>query len=71
MSFSERLLLKEMAVMRLIASDSKISIVPIISKTGLSRRTVDRVIALIKNKGIPTREGAMNNATWARNSIKL
>ena len=67
LSFSERLSLKEMAVIRLIASDSKISIATITAKTGLSRRTVDRVIAALKDKGIITREGAKNNATWLIN----
>lgn len=67
LSFSERLSLKDMAVIRLIASDSKISIATITAKTGLSRRTVDRVIAALKDKGIITREGAKNNATWLIN----
>ena len=67
LSFSECLSLKEMAVIRLIASDSKISIASITAKTGLSRRTVDRVIAALKDKGIVTRDGAKNNATWLIN----
>ncbi len=67
LSFSECLSLKEMAVIRLIASDSKISIASITAKTGLSRRTVDRVISALKDKGILTREGAKNNATWLIN----
>ena len=64
LSFSARLSLKEMAVVRLIASDSKISIASITTKTGLSRRTVDRVIAALKEKGILSRDGAKNIATW-------
>lgn len=68
LSFSESLSLKEMAVMRLISSDSKISIASITTKTGLSRRTVDRVIAALKDKGILTREGAKNNATRVINN---
>ena len=67
LSFSECLSLKEMAVIRLIAYDSKISIASITAKTGLSRRTVDRVIAALKGKGIITREGSKNNATWVIN----
>lgn len=67
LSFSERLSLKEMAVIRLIASDSKISIASITDKTGLSRRTVDRIIAALKDKSILVREGAKNNATWIIN----
>lgn len=67
LSFSECLSFKEMAVIRLIASDSKISIASITAKTGLSRRTVDRVISALKDKGILTREGAKNNATWLIN----
>ena len=67
LSFSECLSLKEVAVIRLIAFDSKISIASITAKTGLSRRTVDRGIAALKDKGIVTREGAKNNATWLIN----
>ena len=56
LSFRERLSLKEMAVIRLIASDSKISIASITATTGLSRRTVDRVISTLKDKGILARK---------------
>ena len=61
---SARLTLKEMAVIRLITTDPKISIASITSKTGLSSRTVDRIIATLKEKGLLTRQGAKNNATW-------
>lgn len=54
-----------MAVIRLIDKDSKISIASITAKTGLSRRTVDRTIAALKEKGLVARTGAKNNATWA------
>ena len=64
LSFSERLSLKELAVIRLITSDTEISIASITGKTGLSRPTVDRIIASLKDKGILTRTGAKNNATW-------
>ncbi len=70
LSFSERLSLKEIAVIRLIVSDSKISITSITTKTGLSRRTIDRVIAALKNKVILTKEDAKNNVTWVINSTK-
>lgn len=66
-SLNERLSLKEMAVMQLIMADTKISIASITSKTGLSRRTVDRVIAALKEKGILVRQGAKNNTTWIIN----
>ena len=69
--FTERLSLKEMAEIRLIESDSRISIASITAKTGLSRCTVDRVISALKEKGILTREGAKNNATWIINPSKL
>lgn len=59
-----KLTLKEMAVVRLITADTKISIASITTKIGLSRRTIDRTIAALKEKGILTREGAKNNATW-------
>ena len=59
-----KLTLKEMAVVRMITADSKISIASMTTKTGLSRRTIDRIIVSLKEKGILTREGAKNNATW-------
>lgn len=61
---SEKLTLKEMAVVKLITGDPKISIASITVKTGLSRRTIDRTIATLKEKGLLVREGAKNNATW-------
>ncbi|MBD5386957.1 MarR family transcriptional regulator [bacterium] len=61
---TKKLTLKEMAVIRLITTDPKISIASITAKTGLSRRTVDRIIASLKEKGLLTRQGAKNNATW-------
>lgn len=64
LSFSEHLSQKEMAVVQLLASDAKTSITSITAKTGLSKRTIDRIIAALKSKGILTREGAKNNATW-------
>ena len=65
-----KLTLKEMAVIRLITTDPKISIASITTKTGLSRRTVDRIISTLKEKGLLTRQGAKNNATWKLNSFK-
>lgn len=64
-SLSEQLSLKEMAVIRLIDKDPKISIASITAKTGLSRRTVDRTIAALKEKGLVARTGAKNDVTWA------
>ena len=61
---SARLTLKEMAVIQLITTDPKISIATITTKTGLARRTVDRIISILKEKGLLTRQGAKNNATW-------
>ena len=61
---TEKLTLKEMDVIRLITTDPKISIASITNKTGLSRRTVDRIIVSLKEKGILIRDGAKNNATW-------
>lgn len=58
-----KLTLKEMAVVRLITVDPKISIASITTKTRLSRRTIDRTIAKLKEKGL-SREGAKNNVTW-------
>ena len=65
-----KLTLKETAVIRLITTDPKISIASITTKTGLSRRTVDRIISTLKEKGLLTRQGARNNATWKLNSFK-
>ncbi len=63
-TLTEQLPLKEMAIISLIAENPKISIAALTAKTGLSRRTVDRSIATLKEKGILTREGAKNNPTW-------
>lgn len=59
-----KLTLKEMVVAKLITANPKISIASMTTKTGLSRRTIDRTIVSLKEKGILTREGAKNNATW-------
>ena len=61
---TEKLTLKERAVVKLITTDPKISIASITTKSGLSRRTVDRIISTLKDKGVLTRQGAKNNATW-------
>lgn len=65
-----KLTLKEMAVAKLITADPKISIASITTKTGLSRRTIDRIISTLKDKGLLTRQGAKNNATWIFTSPK-
>ena len=65
---SARLTLKEMAVIRLIMNDPQISIANIATKTSLSKRTVDRAIASLKEKAILSRIGAKNNATWIINN---
>ena len=58
---TEKLTLKEMDVIRLITTDPKISIASITNKTELSRRTVDRIIATLKEKNLLTRQGSKNN----------
>jgi len=60
----EQLTLKEMAIIKIIISDPQISIASLTTKTGLSRRTIDRTIATLKEKGLLTREGAKNDVTW-------
>ena len=54
--------LKEMAVIKMIQENPQISIAAIATKTGLSKRTVDRAIASLKEKAILSRIGAKNNA---------
>ena len=51
-----KLTLKEMAVAKLTTADPKISIATMIIKTGLSRRTIDRTIISLKEKGILSEE---------------
>lgn len=63
-SLAAKLSLKEMAVIHAITTHPKIAIADITDKTGLSRRTIDRVIAGLKEKGLLIREGAKNNAIW-------
>ena len=66
-SFSAQLSLKEMAVIRQIQDNPNISITDIAANTHLSKSTIDRVIRALKEKGLLTRIGAKNNATWLIN----
>ena len=66
-SLSALLSLKEMAVIRQIQDNPNISITDIATNTRLSKSTIDRVIRALKEKGLLTRVGAKNNATWLIN----
>ena len=66
-SLSALLSLKEMAVIRQIQDNLNISITNIATNTRLSKSTIDRVIRALKEKGLLTRVGAKNNATWLIN----
>ena len=59
--------LKEMAVIQQIQDNPNISITDIAVNTRLSKSTIDRVIRALKEKGLLTRIGAKNNATWLIN----
>lgn len=63
-SLSSMLSLKDMAVIRQIQNNPNISITAIAANTRLSKSTIDRVIRALKEKGLLTRTGAKNNATW-------
>ena len=66
-SLSAMLSLKEMAVIQQIQDNPNISISDIAANTRLSKSTIDRVIRALKEKGLLTRIGAKNNATWMIN----
>ena len=66
-SLSVLLSLKEMAVIRQIQDNPNISITDIAANTRLSKSTIDRIIRALKEKGLLTRIGAKNNATWLIN----
>lgn len=66
-AISGDLTLNEVKVLTIIKEDSGISIPGISKKSGLSRRTVDRIIASLKAKNILEREGAKNNSRWKIN----
>jgi len=70
LSLTAHLSLKEMSVIKTIQENSQSSIAAIATKTGLSKRTVDRAIASLKEKAILSRIGAKNNATWIINSTQ-
>lgn len=70
-SLSALLSLKEMAVIRQIQENPHISITAIAANTRLSKSTIDRVIRALKEKGLLTRIGAKNNATWVINIPKM
>ena len=66
-SLSALLSLKEMAVIRQIQDNPNLSITAIAANTRLSKSTIDRIIRVLKEKGLLTRIGAKNNATWLIN----
>lgn len=66
-SSSALLSLKEMAVIRQIQDNPNLSITAIAANTRLSKSTIDRIIRALKEKGLLTRIGAKNNATWLIN----
>lgn len=66
-SLSALLSLKEMAVIRQIQDNPHISITVIAANTRLSKSTIDRIIRALKEKGLLTRIGAKNNASWLIN----
>ena len=66
-SLQSKLSLKEMAVIKQVEDNPKISITVIAAKTRLSKSTIDRVIRILKEKGLLTRTGAKNNTTWIIN----
>lgn len=66
-SLQSKFSLKEMAVIRQFEDNPKMSITDIAAKTRLSKSTIDRVIRALKEKGLLTRIGAKNNATWLIN----
>lgn len=66
-SLSALLSLKEMAVIRQIQYNPNLSITAIAANTRLSKSTIDRIIRALKGKGLLTRIGAKNNATWLIN----
>ncbi len=57
-----------MAVIQQVQSNPNISITAIASDTRLSKSTIDRIIRNLKEKGLLSRIGAKNNATWIINS---
>lgn len=70
-SLSALLSLKEMALIRQIQDNPHISITVIAANTRLSKSTIDRIIRALKEKGLLTRTGAKNNATWVINIPKM
>ena len=66
-SLQSKFSLKEMSVIRQFEDNPKMSITDIAAKTRFSKSTIDRVIRALKEKGLLTRTGAKNNATWLIN----
>ena len=56
-----------MVVIRQIQDNPNISITDIAANTRHSKSTIDRIIRALKEKGLLTRIGAKNNATWLIN----
>ena len=64
-----KLTIKEMAVIKLIAENNRISLKELASSPGMSKGIVDRIIKSLKEKGILQRLGAKNNSTWKINIL--
>ena len=60
-----------MVVRQHIQDNSNLSITAIAANTRLSQSTIDRIIRALKKKGLLTRIGAKNNATWVINIPKM
>lgn len=59
--------LKEFAVLTLIKGNTSISVAELADKTGLSTRTIDRIIKSLKDKGILFRTGSTKQVKWQIN----
>ena len=66
-TISGLLSIREMAVVHLMLENPHIAITEIARKSHLSKRTVDRIISILKERQIVARIGAKNNATWVIN----
>lgn len=67
--FPEGLDIKEKAILELIIADTSISIPEIAEKTSISKRTINRIIKSLKDKGILARIGSTKQVKWQINSI--
>ena len=63
-ALENKLTIKELAVIKFIMENDRVSLKEMASKPGMSKGTIDRIIKSLKEKGVLKRIGPKNNSRW-------